>query len=259
LIPAPPLVEICLDSVESAVAAQLGGAGRVELCAGLAEGGTTPSAGLIAAVRTAISLPLHVLIRPRGGDFAYDPAELDVMLRDIAIARERGADGIVTGALTPQGAVDEAKMRTLIAAARPLRVAFHRAIDYASDPLAAVDAALRLGVDLVLSSGGAAGALAGADMLRSMRERAEGGRVDDGRELVVMAGGGINPDNVAQVVARSGVRAVHSRAARTVDGPMRVRRSGIRLGTAGPDADFTRTVADAGVVAALVAAVAGGA
>src|SRR5690606_35596625 len=134
----------------------------------------TPSAGTIALARERLRIPLFVLVRPRGGDFLYDADEVDVMRRDIEVARSLGADGVVIGALTPDGRVDEQATRALIAAARPMRVTFHRAFDAVRDPREALETLVALGADRVLTAGGAPSALEGADALRRLVAQAAG-------------------------------------------------------------------------------------
>lgn len=216
------LVEVSLDSVESSRAAEDGGAGRIELCAGLLEGGTTPSAGMIAACRKAVAIPLFVLIRPRSGDFLYDDAELAVMRRDIATARDLGADGIVTGALRPDGTVDADRTAALVDAARPLAVTFHRAFDFTRDASEALDAVTALGLDRVLTSGRAASAFDGIPALTELVGRAAGGPV-------IVAAGGITEDNVARIVQATGVREVHARIVARRDSAMAYRRANLSL------------------------------
>ena len=205
----PPsiLVEGCVDTVASAVAAERGGAGRVELCAALHDGGTTPSAGMIAACKAAVAVPVFVLIRPRGGSFLYSEAERDVMRRDVTLARELGADGVVIGGLRSDGCVDLELVRVLVAASRELPVTFHRAFDNTPDLAASLEALADAGVQRVLSSGGAPDAAEGATTLAELVERA-------GSRIVVMAGGGIREESVRAVVSVSGVREVHVRLTR---------------------------------------------
>lgn len=241
------LVEACVDSVESALAAQAGRAGRVELCANLVEGGTTPSAGTIALARERLDVPLFVIVRPRGGDFLYAAEEREVMRRDVELARRMGADGVVVGALTPDGRVDEPVTRMLVDAARPMQVTFHRAFDLARDPHEALDALLALGVDRVLTSGAAPTALEGAGTLAALVRQA-GGR------LVVLAGGGITEENVSRVVALSGVREVHVRGAVRVESRMRHRRPGIAFGKPYTPDEYSRVVTSAERVRHVVAA-----
>ena len=146
-------LEICLDSVESAMNAERGGADRVELCAGLPEGGTTPSAGMIAAVRKQISIGLQVMVRPRGGDFCYSAEEFGIMQRDVLIAKQLGAGGVVFGVLDLEGNLDKPRMRQLIELARPLKITCHRAFDMAFDFERALNDLIELGVDRVLYLG----------------------------------------------------------------------------------------------------------
>src|SRR2546430_5725791 len=196
-MPAPILVEACVDSIESALAAARGGAHRIELCASLVEGGTTPSAGTLAVCRARLDIPIFVLIRPRGGDFLYSAAELAVMLEDIGRAKEAGAHGVVTGALRADGEIDADRTRELIAAARPLRVTFHRAFDVCRDAGRALETLIALGVDRVLTSGQAGTAPQGVETIaRTVRQAA--GRI------AVLPGGGITVDNVADLVRGTG-------------------------------------------------------
>jgi copper homeostasis protein len=200
-----------VDSVESARAALAGGADRLELCDNLIEGGTTPSAGMIAACRDVVPLPLYVMIRSRGGDFVVSEDEGGVMRRDVTSAVALGAAGIVTGALTHTGDVDEPRMRELVEAAGAVPVTFHRAFDVCRDRGAALDTLARLGVRRVLTSGGAATALEGADEIRRLVRQANG-------HLTIVAGGGINELNARQLVEATGVREIHVRCTAAVPG-----------------------------------------
>jgi copper homeostasis protein len=196
--------EVCAESAAGVLAALEAGADRVELCANLAVGGTTPSAGLIewTVAAAAGRLAVHVLIRPRGGDFVYTPAELDIMARDIVAAKAAGADGIVLGALTAGGAVDRVVCGRLITLARPASVTFHRAFDVAADPAAAFGDVLALGVDRLLTSGAAATALAGADVIAGLVRRSAG-------RVAILAGSGVTEATAADIVRRTGVRELH--------------------------------------------------
>jgi copper homeostasis protein len=196
--------EVCVVSAAGADAALVAGADRVELCASLDVGGITPSTGLIERVveRAAGRLAVHVLVRPRGGDFVYSAAEEDVMSRDIVAARSAGADGVVIGALTASGAVDVPLARRLIEVARPLSVTFHRAFDEAADPAAAFADVLALGADRLLTSGGAPTALEGADLIETLVARS-------GKNIAVMAGSGVTERTAADIVRRTGVRELH--------------------------------------------------
>jgi len=201
------LFEVCVDSADGARAAVDSGADRIELCASLDADGLTPSTGLIEwAVRTAAAgtggPAVHVLIRPRAGDFVYSEAEADIMLRDIAVAKAAGAAGVVIGALTPSGAVDTRLCASLVAAARPASVTFHRAFDAAADPLPAFGEVMALGVDRLLTSGARSTALAGASCITELIRRAQG-------RVTILAGGGITEVTAPEVVQRTGVRELH--------------------------------------------------
>lgn len=200
-----PRLEIAAGSLASALDAQAGGADRVELCENLGEGGCTPSHGTLAVARDRLRIPLYVLIRPRGGDFVYDDAEREVMLRDIAHCVRLGCDGVVIGALDARGEVDMVTCAALREAAGALGVTFHRAIDVAADPVRALDAAIALGCERVLTSGAQPDALAGAAQIAALVARARG-------RVAVMAGAGVTAANVADIVRRSGVCEVHASA-----------------------------------------------
>ncbi|HEV7351282.1 copper homeostasis protein CutC [Telluribacter sp.] len=195
------IIEVCAYSLESCLNAQLAGAGRIELCGGLGEGGTTPSAGLIALVREQLRLPLYVMIRPRGGDFVYDKHELEVMRRDIDTARRLGADGLVLGVLKPDGRVDVPGTRELIKRAAPLGVTFHRAFDLTPDPLEALEMALDSGAERILTSGQKPTAPQGRKVLAQLVEQADG-------RIEIMAGGGVHAEN-APLLLSAGVHALH--------------------------------------------------
>ena len=216
------LVEACVDSVASSLAAERGGARRLELCDALFDGGTTPSAGMIAACKAAVSIPVFVMIRPRGGGFVYSDAERDVMRRDIVIARELGADGVVIGGLRPDGTVDLSLVRFLVEAAHALPVTFHRAFDFTPDLEASLELLADSGVQRVLSSGGAATAADGATVLADLVRQA-------GSRLVVMAGGGVREDNVRALVSVAGVREVHVRLTRPTRGAGASGRGGLSM------------------------------
>ena len=197
-----PLIEICCDSLASARAAQQGGADRVELCGPLDTGGTTPSAGLIEAVCSVVSIPVHVLIRARSGDFCYSADELRVMAADVALAGRLGAAGVVIGALDPNGRVDRPGMARLLDAAGPLSVTFHRAIDVSADPLELAAELVELGVARVLTSGGQPTASAGAQTIAAMVRKC-------GDRLVLLAGSGVSAENAAALVNATGVAELH--------------------------------------------------
>jgi copper homeostasis protein len=208
---APVLVEACVDSVASSIAAERGGARRLELCDALFDGGTTPSAGMIAACKEAVSIPVVVMIRPRGGGFVYSDAERDVMRRDVAVARSLRADGVAIGGLRPDGGVDLALVQSLIEPADGMSITFHRAFDLTIDMESALDSLIGAGVTHILTAGGAARAIDGATAIAKLVRQA-------GSRAVVMAGGGVREENVRQLVSASGVREVHVRLTRITRG-----------------------------------------
>ena len=233
-----PLLEACVDSVEGALAAERAGAGRLELCAGLVEGGTTPSVGMLEAVRARVSVPIVAMIRPRGGYFLYSEEELEVMTRDIAAMRAAGADGVALGALTGDGAVDVETLCTLVEVAAPLPVTFHRAFDLAADLDAALDALVACGVGRVLTSGGAPRAIRGAATIAALVQRAHD-------RIVVMAGGGIDAPDAAALVRQTGVRELHVGGTVPVSSPTTFRREEISFSPRLRPADeYTHLVTD---------------
>jgi copper homeostasis protein len=206
------VVEVCIDSVESAIAAEEGGAARVELCAALNEGGLTPSAGMIELVRKNIDIKLHVMIRPRPGDFFYSDLEIETMLRDIEVAKRLGADGVVIGVLNRDYTVDGVQVKRLVELARPLSLTFHRAFDEARDQTAAMEEMVRLGIDRILTSGGQASVSAGLSTVKKLVEESNG-------RIAIMAGSGITMQNVVEIVARTGVKEVHVRSGVSITRP----------------------------------------
>lgn len=242
----PILIEVCANSVESALAAQAGGAARVELCSALIEGGLTPSPAAIELARERLHVKLHVLIRPRGGDFCYDDTEFAVMKRDIAFCRHAGADGVVIGILTPDGSVDVARMRELVDAARPMAVTFHRAFDMAADAFHALDDVIALGVERLLTSGQRGSAMEGRDLIAELVRRSTG-------RLSVMPGAGINEGNILELMAATGAREFHLSGQKKVASRMVYRNPHVFMGVPGlpeyetgvTDAQKIRRVVDA--------------
>ena len=198
-------LEICADSVQSARAAQAGGASRIELCQDLAQGGTTPSIGLLRQVRALLTIPVFVLIRPRPGNFVYDADERAIMAADVRACREAGCDGVVFGLLDPAGCVNMAQCRELLAVVGPLPVTFHRAFDECPDQPRALEDIIALGCQRVLTSGGAATASAGQDQLARLVAQAAG-------RLSVMPGAGITAQNLPALAARTGAQEFHTSA-----------------------------------------------
>jgi copper homeostasis protein len=222
------IVEICVDAVDSALAAQHGGAHRIELCANLLEGGTTPSTGLLQVVRHKVAMAIQVMIRPRGGDFCYSDDEFAVMQQDVVNAKSQGADGLVFGLLKPDGTVDVERTRKLVELSRPLPVTFHRAFDVCSGLPSALEAVISTGAARILTSGGEPSALAGASSLSRLIQLSAGC-------ITILAGGGINPANAREVVEKSGVHEIHAGLRSVIDGCMQPGNKKISPGVAGMD------------------------
>jgi copper homeostasis protein len=239
------LIEACVESVESAVAAGKGGAGRVELCAALLEGGLTPSAGAIGLARERLSIGLHVIIRPRGGDFLYSDDEHAVILRDIEVAKKAGADGVVIGVLDADARVDEARTRELVECARPMSVTFHRAFDMARDPLDALETLVDIGVDRILTSGQEESAMAGLELLSDLVKRA-------GDRIIIMPAGNIHENNVEKIARETAARELHVTGFRGVDSGMQFRNPRVFMGGLLRPPEYTRSVTDAGEIGNLV-------
>ncbi len=197
------VVEVCVQSIDHALAAERGGAHRIEFCADLFCGGITPPPGLIETVRSQLQIPIHVLIRPRAGDFVYSDEEFETMKREIRSAKAAHADGVVLGVLDQHGRIDVARTGQLVELARPLPVTFHRAFDSCPDPLSSLEAVTQSGARRILSSGCQGRAVEGLASLSGL-VRAAGSRV------IVMPGGGITVDNVAKIVGQTGAREIHS-------------------------------------------------
>lgn len=197
------LIEACVDSVRAALEAEALGADRIELCAGLPVGGLTPSAGAMSMAGERLRVPLHVLVLPRAAGYVLTGDDLEVMRRDIAMARAARAAGVVVGALRQDGTVDRDRMARLIGWARPMSVTFHRAFDRMPDPMAGLDEMADLGVDRVLTAGGSGPAAEGTALLARLVARSAGA-------VTILAGGGVRAHNVAGIVRESGVREVHA-------------------------------------------------
>jgi copper homeostasis protein len=238
-------VEICVDSVEGALAAQQGGAQRVELCDNLMEGGTTPSLGMVRVLRPRLHIGLHVMIRPRGGDFLYSESEYEVMKEDVLVAKEAKADGVVFGLLLPDGAIDLERTRELVALARPLQVTFHRAFDMCHEPFVALEQLISLGVDRLLTSGLEASCLEGAPMLAELQKRAA-------NKITIAAGGGITPRNVKRIVDATGVEEVHLSARKSRESAMTFRNGSCFMGGTLRPPEFSQKMTDSSTVQQVI-------
>jgi len=244
------IFEICVDAVAGVRAAKAAGAQRVELCGDLIEGGTTPSRGMMRQARTIAGIGVHVMIRPRGGDFLFDDDEFGIMEADIDTAKAEGADGVVIGLLGADGTVDAERTRVLIARARPMAVTFHRAFDMTPDPFEALERLVALGVDRVLTSGQEASVLEGLPLIAELVRKA-------GRRIIVMPGGGITHRNAERIIAAAKPREIHFAALEPAASGMTFRRAHVFMGGELRPAEYDRLATSADAVRSVMAKAAG--
>jgi len=230
-------LEICVDGIESAINAQAAGADRVELCDNLIEGGTTPSFGMIISARVNLSIGLHVIIRPRGGDFLYSDAEFDIMRRDIEMCGEAGVDGVVIGILRANGSIDTARTSKLTELAQPMTVTFHRAFDVCSDPFEGLQEIIETGASRVLTSGQKNIVPEGAALIKQLVRQA-------GDKIIVMPGSGLDESNIEDMARQTGAVEFHLTGRKTIDSGMVFRRDGIPMGGIPGMTEYSRKVAD---------------
>lgn len=238
------ILEVCVDSVASAVTAQKSGASRIELCSSLATGGLTPSAGLIKRVQATVNIPIHVLIRPREGDFLYSEDEIKTMKENITICKQMNVDGVVFGALNSDGTINVTVMKQLIQHASSLQITFHRAIDMSVDSLAAIPILIQLGCSRVLTSGGMDSAVEGLSTIKKMQEIAS-------NKIIIMPGGGITPNNVKTIVNVSGVIEIHASARSSSESKMIFRRQGVHMGSIKSD-EYFHKFADSKIITEII-------
>ncbi|WP_336533598.1 copper homeostasis protein CutC [Bacteroides acidifaciens] len=231
--------EVCANSVESCLAAQTGGANRVELCTGIPEGGTTPSYGEISMAREILDTTrLHVIIRPRGGDFLYSPIEVKTMLKDIEIARKLGVDGVVFGCLTANGEIDSTAMQELMLASQGLSVTFHRAFDVCCNPKEALEQIIELGCNRILTSGQQATAEQGIPLLKELQEQAAG-------RIILLAGCGVNENNIARIAQETGIQEFHFSARESIISEMEYKNESVSMGGTVHISEYERNVTTA--------------
>ena len=242
-----PPIEICVEGIDGLIAAQNAGADRAELCASLLEGGLTPSLGTVATALREARMPFHVMVRPRGGDFLYTALEFATMLADVEALRAAGAAGVVCGCLLPEGRIDGARMRALVAAAGPMNVTCHRAFDMTRDAAEAVEALVAAGVARVLTSGQRDSALEGIATIKATVAAARG-------RLSVMACGGLDAGNIAQVMRETGADELHFAAQKTVPSAMEFRNPHIGMGGTVLAREFELALVDEDRVRAAIAA-----
>lgn len=240
-------IEICANSVESAVKAQEGGAYRVELCAGIPEGGTTPSFGDIRMAKQLLQkTKLHVIIRPRGGDFLYSHLELEIMIHDIKVARQLGADGVVFGCLTSDGNVDIPAMKMLMNAVGNMDVTFHRAFDMCKNPQEALEQIIELGCSRILTSGQEADAFKGIPLLKELVKQADG-------RIIIMPGCGVNPNNIRRIAEETGTSEFHFSGRSTYESGMIYRNPKVSMGGTVKIEEYQKDVTNPEIVKAALA------
>ncbi len=238
-------LEICVDTVESAIAAQEAGADRVELCDNLTEGGTTPGPGTIASARSNLTIAINVIIRPRGGDFLYTDLEYDIMRRDIEYCGELGIDGIVLGMLRSNGEIDIERTARLIELAQPMSATFHRAFDMCPDPMKGLEDVINAGADRLLTSGQKDKAADGIELISELVKKA-------GNRIIIMPGSGINNSNISMIARTSGAGEFHTTARKIVESEMIYRQSGVSMGGVARVSEFSRKVADRDMIRDMI-------
>lgn len=243
--------EICTNSAESCLAAQQGGAHRVELCAGIPEGGTTPSLGEMKVARRLLTTTqLFPIIRPRGGDFLYTEMEQEAMIADIRAARDLGADGVVIGCLTPEGELDLELMKRLQDAAGEMVVTCHRAFDMCRDPEKALEELISIGIPRVLTSGQQPTAEQGIPLLARLVKQAAG-------RITIMPGCKVNADNILKIRKETGAQEFHFSARSGRESRMQYRNPNVSMGGTVKIDEYWQDLSDAGKVAATIAAARG--
>ncbi|MEC5142576.1 copper homeostasis protein CutC [Chitinophaga sp. 212800010-3] len=216
-------LEICAASVASCIAAEDGGANRIELCDNLLEGGTTPSHGTIAVARDKVKIDLYPIIRPRGGDFLYTDLEFEVMIKDIERCKQLGCNGVVIGILTPDGRIDKQRCKLLTELAWPMGVTFHRAFDMTDNPFEALEDIISIGCERILTSGSRNTAVEGAPLLKDLLERAND-------RIAIMAGSGVRSGNIAQLIKATGIMEYHTTAKAYEESKMIYRNPNVSMG-----------------------------
>jgi copper homeostasis protein len=231
------LLEACVNSVQSAIEAERGGADRVELCENMADGGCTPGIGSVVILRKYLKTDLFVMIRPRGGDFLYSDVEFEIMKQDILRVKDAGADGVVFGILKPEGTIDRQRMKEMADLARPMKITCHRAFDLTSDPYQAMEDLISIGIDRILTSGQAENALVGAPLIKKLLAQSK-------RRISILAGGGIKENNIREVIAATGADEYHVYLTKSVSSAMSFIRGNVALGKTG-HTEYESVIVDA--------------
>lgn len=235
-------MEVCVESVVSAVNAEKGGAVRIELCANLIDGGTTPSLGLVRRVQCHVTIPIMIMIRPRGGDFCYSEEEFETMKEDIEIFKKESVDGFVLGILNIDGSIDKERCTLLLKLCSPRLVTFHRAFDMTANPFSTLETLISIGFSRVLTSGQGRTAFQGLDLITKLVNQASG-------RIIVMPGGGISIDNLETILQVSGTTEFHGSASVVKDSDMQYRNESISMGLS---PDYSLKVTDIDTVSRLV-------
>lgn len=231
------MLEICCYSVKSAIIAEQAGANRIELCAGVYEGGTTPSLATIQFVKEKLSIPVHVIIRPRGADFCYSDIEFECMKKDILSCKEEGVEGVVSGVLLADGKIDRERTKELVDLAKPMSFTFHRAFDMVENHFEALQELIEMGVGRILTSGGMQTAEEGIDLLKELVDRAEG-------RIIIMPGSGVNENNIGKLKEITGASEFHCSAKKLVKSKMKYQNPNINMGGEGSIPEFEYYEAD---------------
>jgi len=227
-------MEVCANSLASAMEAEKGGAVRVELCDNLLEGGTTPSYSQIKLAKQLLKIEVYPIIRPRGGDFLYTDQEFNLMREDISICKSLGCEGVVFGILNTDGTVDTKRCAELVSLASPMKVTFHRAFDMTIDLFKALEDIINLGCTRILTSGGMPSAFKGMKVIRQLVEKA-------GDRIVIMAGAGVAVDNISELIAGTGVQEFHGSARLPIQSKMQFKNKVISMGADGDEYSYSVT------------------
>lgn len=238
-------IEVCANSLESALNAQKGGADRVELCANLYEGGTTPSMGELSLARELLQIDLNVLIRPRGGDFLYSKNEIEIIKRDVVNCKKLGVDGVVIGFLKPDGSIDTELTKEITDLARPMTVTFHRAFDMCRNPEKALEELIEIGVDRVLTSGAENKAIDGLELLNKLVKQAS-------NRIIIMPGSGIRSSNISELIQKTGATEFHVSERKMLPSKMTFKRGHIFMGGLPQIPEYEIRVIDTGKIKEIV-------
>jgi copper homeostasis protein len=238
-------LEICVDTVGSAIEAQNAGADRIELCNNLSEGGITPGIGTISSARNNLTIGLHVMIRPRGGDFLYTDLEYEIMRREIESCGECGVDGIVLGILESGGTIDVERTARLIEFARPMSATFHRAFDMCNDPFKSLDDVIATGAERLLTSGLKNKADEGTELISQLVRQS-------GKKIIIMPGSGINESNIELIAINTGAAEFHLTARKIIESEMTFRRQNISMGSTLNIPEFSRKVVDPDMIRSII-------